>query len=198
MRIHAILSCRRRVFPVGVGAVDRLAGDPPPVGDAAPVREAGARSAADAAAHAATAGTVGRSTEQRQRLNEETIVLQGNSGEPAVRLPAADSAVPRSSSRSSAFVLRAIAGWKSGTPTSYGLTVPVVTSALHAKIFGVPLAEVPPARQYAMAPEDHHLRLRPAISAATTYLTMRQSQKARHHAAGAGPTRTTLWRNRRR
>ncbi len=75
-------------------------------------------------------------------------------------------------------VLKAIADWTPGHTPSYGLTVPVVTSARNAKIFGISLYD-----QF----------LRPAagetttsrwlivvfvlISAGTTFLTMRQSQK---------------------
>jgi YidC/Oxa1 family membrane protein insertase len=73
-------------------------------------------------------------------------------------------------------VLRAISSWKSGQPTSYGLTVPVVTSALHAKIFGVPLADT-----FLHGNTPWHLKIiifaSVLISCATTYLTMRQSMK---------------------
>src|SRR5271165_5926427 len=73
-------------------------------------------------------------------------------------------------------VLRAIADWKKGQPTSYGLTVPVVTSALHARIFGVPLADT-----FLHGNTPWHLKIiifvSVLISCATTYLTMRQSQK---------------------
>jgi YidC/Oxa1 family membrane protein insertase len=75
-------------------------------------------------------------------------------------------------------VLRAIADWQPGHPAPYGLTIPVVESAREARIFGVHLY-------------DTFLRPVPGetltsriiivvfvlISAATTFLTMRQSQR---------------------
>ncbi len=75
-------------------------------------------------------------------------------------------------------VLRAIAGWQPGHTPLYGLTVPVVESARKAHIFGVTLY-------------DSFLRPSPGetltsrliilgfvlVSAATTFLTMKQSQR---------------------
>jgi YidC/Oxa1 family membrane protein insertase len=75
-------------------------------------------------------------------------------------------------------VLRAIAGWQPGHTPLYGLTVPVVESARGARIFGVTLY-------------DSFLRSSPGetltskiiilvfvlVSAATTFLTMKQSQR---------------------
>ena len=75
-------------------------------------------------------------------------------------------------------VLRAIAGWQPGHTPLYGLTVPVVESAREAHIFGVTLY-------------DSFLRPSPGetltsrliilgfvlVSAATTFLTMKQSQR---------------------
>jgi YidC/Oxa1 family membrane protein insertase len=75
-------------------------------------------------------------------------------------------------------VLRAIAGWQPGHTPQYGLTVPVVESAREAHIFGVTLY-------------DSFLRPSPGetltsrliilgfvlVSAATTFLTMKQSQR---------------------
>ena len=73
-------------------------------------------------------------------------------------------------------VLRAIADWKKGQAPAYGLTVPVVTSALHARIFGIPLADT-----FLHGNTPWHLKIiilaSVLISCATTYLTMRQSQK---------------------
>ena len=75
-------------------------------------------------------------------------------------------------------VLRAIAEWKQGQPTSYGLTVPVVTSALHAHVFGVLLSDkflfAHPAAPWSARIV---IFISVLISAATTYLTMRQSMK---------------------
>jgi YidC/Oxa1 family membrane protein insertase len=75
-------------------------------------------------------------------------------------------------------VLRAIAEWKPGSATSYGLTVPVVQSALHAHIFGALLSD-----KFLFAPAGEPWSARLVIllfvvvSATTTFLTMRQSQK---------------------
>jgi YidC/Oxa1 family membrane protein insertase len=75
-------------------------------------------------------------------------------------------------------VLRAIANWHPGTTPSYGLTVPVVESARNARIFGISLYDqfLHPA-----AGESSTSRwlivVFVLVSAATTFLTMRQSQK---------------------
>jgi YidC/Oxa1 family membrane protein insertase len=75
-------------------------------------------------------------------------------------------------------VLRAIADWTPGHPTSYGLTVPVVTSALKAHVFGVLLSD---KFLFAHPAAPWHARIvifiSVLISACTTYLTMRQSMK---------------------
>jgi len=75
-------------------------------------------------------------------------------------------------------VLRAIADWTPGTTPKYGLTVPVVESALHAHIFGASLAD---KFLFPVPGESWSSRivilLFVLISAGTTYLTMRQSQK---------------------
>jgi YidC/Oxa1 family membrane protein insertase len=74
-------------------------------------------------------------------------------------------------------VLRAIAEWKSGKP-SYGLSISVVQSAKNAHIFGASLAD---KFLFPVAGEHWSTRLVillfVAISAGTTFLTMRQSQK---------------------
>jgi YidC/Oxa1 family membrane protein insertase len=75
-------------------------------------------------------------------------------------------------------VLRAISEWQPGQAPKYGLTVPVVESALHARIFGVSLAD---AFLFHHPTPPLHARLvillAVAVSATTTYLTMRQSQR---------------------
>jgi YidC/Oxa1 family membrane protein insertase len=76
------------------------------------------------------------------------------------------------------YVLRAIAEWKPGTKPSYGLSTSVVESALHAHVFGASLAD---KFLFPVAGESWSQRLLillfVAISASTTYLTMRQSAK---------------------
>lgn len=75
-------------------------------------------------------------------------------------------------------VLKAIADWTPGHDPAYGLTVPVVESALHAHVFGVSLADT-----FLRPQAGESLTSRIVIvvfvlvSAATTFLTMRQSQK---------------------
>ena len=75
-------------------------------------------------------------------------------------------------------VLKAIADWTPGSAPKYGLTVPVVTSALHAHVFGVLLSD-----KFLFAPTGESWTVRAvillsvAVSATTTFLTMRQSAK---------------------
>jgi YidC/Oxa1 family membrane protein insertase len=75
-------------------------------------------------------------------------------------------------------VLRAIADWQPGTTPKYGLTVPVVESAREAHIFGASLAD---KFLFPIPGESWSSRivilLFVLVSAVTTYLTMRQSQK---------------------
>jgi YidC/Oxa1 family membrane protein insertase len=74
--------------------------------------------------------------------------------------------------------LRAISEWQPGQKPKYGLTVPVVESALHAHIFGVSLAD---KFLFPIHGETWSQRIVilvfVAISASTTYLTVRQSSK---------------------
>ena len=75
-------------------------------------------------------------------------------------------------------VLRAIADWTPHTTPKYNLTVPVVQSALKAHIFGARLAD-----KFLFPVAGEHLSSRLVIllfvliSAGTTFMTMRQSQK---------------------
>jgi YidC/Oxa1 family membrane protein insertase len=75
-------------------------------------------------------------------------------------------------------VLRAIADWQPGQVPKYGLTVPVVESAREARIFGASLADK------FLFPLPHQtlssrivILIFVLISAATTFMTMRQSAK---------------------
>jgi YidC/Oxa1 family membrane protein insertase len=75
-------------------------------------------------------------------------------------------------------VLRAIADWQPGQVPKYGLTVPVVESAREARIFGASLADK------FLFPLPHQtlssrlvILVFVLISAATTFLTMRQSAR---------------------
>jgi YidC/Oxa1 family membrane protein insertase len=77
-------------------------------------------------------------------------------------------------------VLKAIADWKPGTTPQYGLTKAVVESAQEAKIFGVHLYD-----KFLFVPTGHVetwetkgvILAAVLISAATTFLTMKQSQR---------------------
>jgi len=75
-------------------------------------------------------------------------------------------------------VLRAISDWVPPQTPKYGLTVAVVESAKHAHIFGVSLAD---RFLFEHPAAPWHVRivilLTVAVSAATTFLTMRQSQR---------------------
>jgi YidC/Oxa1 family membrane protein insertase len=75
-------------------------------------------------------------------------------------------------------VLRAIAAWKPGQIPQYGLTLPVVESAQKARIFGVTLYD---SFLHANAGETWRDRIIilvfVLVSAATTFLTMKQSQR---------------------
>jgi YidC/Oxa1 family membrane protein insertase len=75
-------------------------------------------------------------------------------------------------------VLKAVADWTPGSIPKYGLTVPVVTSARTAHVFGVLLSD---KFLWATTGESWTVRavilLSVAVSATTTFLTMRQSAK---------------------
>jgi YidC/Oxa1 family membrane protein insertase len=75
-------------------------------------------------------------------------------------------------------VLRAIAGWTPGHTPAYGLTLPVVESAKQARIFGVTLYD---SFLHANVGETWRDRIIilvfVLVSAATTFLTMKQSQR---------------------
>jgi YidC/Oxa1 family membrane protein insertase len=75
-------------------------------------------------------------------------------------------------------VLRAIASWKLGTKPAYGMTVPFVASGHQAKIFGISLYDqfLHPAVGETST-SRYLIVVFVLISAGTTFLTMRQSQK---------------------
>jgi YidC/Oxa1 family membrane protein insertase len=74
--------------------------------------------------------------------------------------------------------LRAISDWQPGQAPKYGLTVPVVQSALNAHIFGVSLADkfLFPIHGETW-PQRLVILVFVAISATTTFMTMRQSSR---------------------
>jgi YidC/Oxa1 family membrane protein insertase len=77
------------------------------------------------------------------------------------------------------YVLRSIAEWTPGHPTSYGLPVSVVKSALNAHIFGALLSDKVLFTGTLHVPLHAKIVILVfvVISSTTTFLTMRQSQK---------------------
>jgi len=114
----------------------------------------------------------------KQRLNEETMKFYKENG--VNPLAGCLPMIPQMIIFFSLFyVLRAIAEWKPGQVPKYGLTVPVLESAQKATIFGVHLYDK------LLFPHTAGMGLGPsivaaitvALSATTTFLTVRQSSK---------------------
>jgi YidC/Oxa1 family membrane protein insertase len=114
----------------------------------------------------------------KQRLNEETMKFYKENG--VNPLAGCLPMIPQMIVFFSLFyVLRAIAEWKPGEAPKYGLTVPVLVSAQKATIFGVHLGDK------LLFPHTPGMGLGPsivaavtvALSATTTFLTVRQSSK---------------------
>jgi YidC/Oxa1 family membrane protein insertase len=76
-------------------------------------------------------------------------------------------------------VLKAIAEWKPGQPTKYGLPLPMVSSAQHAKILGATVADKFLFTKGLNVPLEAKavILLAVLISMTTTFLTVRQSMK---------------------
>jgi YidC/Oxa1 family membrane protein insertase len=113
----------------------------------------------------------------KQRLQEETMKFYKENG--VNPLAGCLPMIPQMIIFFSLFqVLRAVADWKPGTATSYGLTVPVVQSAKNTKIFGVHLAD---KLLFAHPSPPIHvaivIALTVCVSAATTFMTVRQTSK---------------------
>jgi YidC/Oxa1 family membrane protein insertase len=114
----------------------------------------------------------------KQRLNEETMKFYKENG--VNPLAGCLPMIPQMIIFFSLFyVLRAIAEWKPGQAPKYGLTVPVLESAQKATIFGVHLYDK------LLFPHTAGMGLGPsivaavtvALSATTTFMTVRQSSK---------------------
>ena len=113
----------------------------------------------------------------KQKLNEETMKFYKENG--VNPLAGCLPMIPQMIVFFSLFyVLRSIADWKPGTKLSYGLTTSVMQSAQQAKIFGVHLGD--------RLLFSHHsvpihvavvIELTVIVSAATTFMTVRQSSK---------------------
>ncbi len=113
----------------------------------------------------------------KQRLNEETMKFYKENG--VNPLAGCLPMIPQMIVFFSLFyVLRAIADWKPGTAVKYGLTTNVMESAKQAKIFGVHLGD-----KFLFAHPTPSLSVilvivaTVAVSATTTFMTVRQSAK---------------------
>ena len=113
----------------------------------------------------------------KQRLNEETMKFYKENG--VNPLAGCLPMIPQMIVFFALFnVLRAITSWTKGTIPKYGLTVPVVVSAQKATIFGVHLGD---KLLFSHQSVPLHVAIviviTVAISASTTFMTVRQSSK---------------------
>ena len=116
----------------------------------------------------------------KQRLNEETMKYYKENG--VNPLAGCLPMIPQLIIFFSLFsVLRFIADWKPGAPLQYGFTQPVVESAQKATIFGVHLYDKLLFRTPGSPPLSTHviivIVLTVALSATTTFMTVRQTAK---------------------
>ena len=116
----------------------------------------------------------------KQRLNEETMKYYKENG--VNPLAGCLPMIPQLIIFFSLFsVLRFIADWKPGHPLQYGFTQPVVESAQKATIFGVHLYDKLLFRTAGSPPLSTHviivIVITVALSASTTFMTVRQSAK---------------------
>jgi len=114
----------------------------------------------------------------KQRLNEETMKFYKENG--VNPLAGCLPMIPQMIIFFALFyVLRAIAEWKPGTLPKYGLTIPVLVSAQKATIFGVHLYDkllLPHTPGMGLVPSII-AAITVALSATTTFMTVRQSSK---------------------
>ncbi len=113
----------------------------------------------------------------KQRLNEETMKFYKENG--VNPLAGCLPMIPQMIVFFALFnVLRAITSWTKGTVPKYGLTVPVVVSAQKATIFGVHLGDkLLFSHQSIPLHVAIVIALTVAVSASTTFMTVRQSAK---------------------
>ena len=113
----------------------------------------------------------------KQRLNEETMKFYKENG--VNPLAGCLPMIPQMIVFFALFnVLRAITTWAQGTTPKYGLTVPVVVSAQKATIFGVHLGDkLLFSHQSVPLHVAIVIALTVAVSASTTFMTVRQSAK---------------------
>src|ERR1700691_1700224 len=113
----------------------------------------------------------------KQRLNEETMKFYKENG--VNPLAGCLPMIPQMIIFFSLFyVLRAIAEWKPGQASKYGLTTPILQSAQKATIFGVHLGD---KLLFSHTSVPTHVAivivLTVIVSASTTFMTVRQSAK---------------------
>ena len=116
----------------------------------------------------------------KQRLNEETMKYYKENG--VNPLAGCLPMIPQLIIFFSLFsVLRFIADWKPGAPLQYGFTESVALSAKHTTIFGVHLYDKLLFRTAGSPPLSTHviivIVLTVALSATTTFMTVRQTAK---------------------
>jgi YidC/Oxa1 family membrane protein insertase len=115
----------------------------------------------------------------KQRLNEETMKFYKENG--VNPLAGCLPMIPQMIVFFSLFsVLRFIADWNPSKPLQYGFTEPVVASAQKATIFGVHLGDkllFQPAGMHLSLQQVIVIVLTVAVSATTTFMTVRQSAK---------------------
>jgi len=113
----------------------------------------------------------------KQKLNEETMKFYKENG--VNPLAGCLPMIPQMIVFYALFsVLRAIADWKLGTPLKYGLTTAAVTSAQHATILGVHLGtSLLFSHKHVPVHVGIVIALTVAISASTTFMTVRQTSK---------------------
>ena len=170
-------TCSVRRQRLDLGPVDHLPRGAHAADHGAAVHQAAELHAEDAVAHAAAAELRKKYKNDKQRLNEETMKFYKENGiNPLGGCLPLVAQLPVFWSLFN--VLKAIADWTPGHDPAYGMTVPFVESAQQARIFGISLYDqfLHPA-----AGESSTSRLLIVVfvlvSAATTFLTMRQSQK---------------------
>jgi YidC/Oxa1 family membrane protein insertase len=113
----------------------------------------------------------------KQRLNEETMKFYKENG--VNPLAGCLPMIPQMIVFYALFsVLRAIADWKPGTPLKYGLNIATVESAQKATILGVHLSDsLLFSHQHVPVHVAIVIFLTVAVSATTTFMTVRQSSK---------------------
>jgi YidC/Oxa1 family membrane protein insertase len=113
----------------------------------------------------------------KQRLNEETMKFYKENG--VNPLAGCLPMIPQMIVFYALFsVLRAIADWKPGTPLKYGLNIATVESAQKATILGVHLSDsLLFSHQHVPLHVAIVIFLTVAVSATTTFMTVRQSSK---------------------